>query len=152
MVKNKLTKATGEHFNQEGHKVSDMTVLEKIFISDPAVRKEREKYFIAKMNTKYKGLNKITWNCQLQHFFKKYFCFHLGLEKPKYLQSFIILSQSDDEFLNNSKYITDQNFLDKNFLQSGNLFFLWHTCYMPMTSYLLLLADTCCLLLLTTCC
>ena len=62
VVNSKLTKATGEHFNQKGHKVSDMsvTVLEKIFSSDPAVRKEREKYFIAKMNTKYKGLNKIT--------------------------------------------------------------------------------------------
>ena len=72
------------------------------------------------MNTRYKGLIKITWNCQLQHL-KKYFSLHLGLEKPKYLQSFIILSQSDDEFLKNSKYITDQNFLDINFLQSGNL-------------------------------
>ena len=62
VVNNKLTKATGEHFNQKGHKVSDMsvTILEKIFSSDPAVRKEREKYFIAKMNTRYKGLNKIT--------------------------------------------------------------------------------------------
>ena len=51
-----------EHFNQKGHKVSDMSVsvLEKIFSADPAVLKEREKYFIAKMNTRYKGLNKIT--------------------------------------------------------------------------------------------
>ena len=62
VVNNKLSKATGEHFNQKGHKVSDMTVtvLEKIFSSDPAVRKEREKYFITKMNTCYRGLNKIT--------------------------------------------------------------------------------------------
>ena len=62
MVNSKLTKATGEHFNLKGHKVSDMriTILEKIFSSDPAVRKEREKYYISKMNTKYKGLNKIT--------------------------------------------------------------------------------------------
>ena len=62
VVNNKITKATGEHFNQKEHKVSDMSVsvLEKIFSADPAVLKEREKYFIAKMNTRYKGLNKIT--------------------------------------------------------------------------------------------
>ena len=58
----RVNKATGEHFSQKGHKVSDMrvTVLEKIFSSDTAVRKEREKMFINKMNSKYKGLNKIT--------------------------------------------------------------------------------------------
>ena len=57
-----MKKATGEHFNSKGHKVSDMkiSILEKIFSNDPAVRKEREKFFINKMNTKYKGLNKIT--------------------------------------------------------------------------------------------
>ena len=57
-----MKKATGEHFNIKGHKVSDMkiSILEKIFSTDPAVRKEREKFFINKMNTKYKGLNKIT--------------------------------------------------------------------------------------------
>ena len=57
-----MIKATGEHFNKKGHKVSDMqvTILEKIFSIDPAIRKEREKFFINKMNSKYKGLNKIT--------------------------------------------------------------------------------------------
>ena len=62
VVNNKLTKATGEHFNSKGHKASDMrvTVLEKNFTLDPVVRKEREKYYISKMNTRYKGLNKIT--------------------------------------------------------------------------------------------
>ena len=61
-VNQKINKATGEHFSQKGHRVSDMkvTILEKIFSSDPAIRKEREKFFILKMNTKYKGLNKIT--------------------------------------------------------------------------------------------
>ena len=54
--------STGEHFSQQGHKISDMkvTVIEKIFSSDPAIRKEREKFYIMKMNTKYKGLNKIS--------------------------------------------------------------------------------------------
>ena len=50
-MNNKVNKTTGEHFSQIGH---------KIYSSDPAVRKEREKFFILKMNTKYKGLNKIT--------------------------------------------------------------------------------------------
>ena len=61
-INQKTSKTTGEHFSQKGHKVSDMrvTVLEKVFSSDPAVRKERERYFIVKMNTKHKGLNKIT--------------------------------------------------------------------------------------------
>ena len=55
-------KSTGAHFSQQGHRVSDMkvTIIEKIFSSDQAIRKEREKFYIMKMNTKYKGLNKIT--------------------------------------------------------------------------------------------
>jgi len=58
----KVNKATGQHFSEKGHKVSDMrvTILEKVFSLDAAVRKEREKYFITKMNTKYKGMNRIT--------------------------------------------------------------------------------------------
>ena len=62
VVNRMMKKATGEHFNSKGHKVSDMkiSILEKIFSTDPAIRKEREKFFINKMNTKYKGLNKIT--------------------------------------------------------------------------------------------
>ena len=55
-------KSTGQHFSQQGHRVADMrvTIIEKIFNPDEAFRKEREKYYIMKMNTKYKGLNKIT--------------------------------------------------------------------------------------------
>ena len=55
-------KSTGAHFSQQGHRVSDMkvTIIEKNFSSDQAIRKEREKFYIMKMNTKYKGLNKIT--------------------------------------------------------------------------------------------
>ena len=54
-----LTKATGLHFNKPGHQLSDMqvTVLEKIQNEDPHFRKEREKMFISKFNTKYKGMN-----------------------------------------------------------------------------------------------
>ena len=55
-----LTKATGNHFNQKVHSVCDMeiTVVEKIFNNDPQYRKQREKMYINKFNTKYKGINK----------------------------------------------------------------------------------------------
>ena len=55
-----LTKATGEHFNSPGHSLSDLsiTVLEKVRSDDDLYRKEREKYFIRKFNTFYKGLNR----------------------------------------------------------------------------------------------
>ena len=55
-----LSKATGAHYNIPGHNVSDMKViiLEKVFSSDPLIRKEREELFIRKFNTKYKGLKK----------------------------------------------------------------------------------------------
>ena len=58
---NNKTKATGIHFNQKGHSVSNMkiTVLEKVFNSNPQFRKQREKMYIQKFNTKYKGLNRI---------------------------------------------------------------------------------------------
>ena len=58
----KVNKATGEHFSQKGHRVSDMrvSIIEKIFSTETEVRKEREKYFITKMNTKYRGMNRIT--------------------------------------------------------------------------------------------
>ena len=51
---------TGEHFNQPGHSLSDMTltVLERVKSSDDMYRKEREKYFIRKFNIYYKGLNR----------------------------------------------------------------------------------------------
>ena len=49
---------TGEHLNLPGHSLADMTVtiLEKVRSSDDLYRKEREKYFIRKFNTFYKGL------------------------------------------------------------------------------------------------
>ena len=59
-TKSNTNKATGEHFNLPGHKVSDMevTILEKIFNEDPQYRKQREQMWIEKFNTKYKGLNR----------------------------------------------------------------------------------------------
>ena len=56
-----LTKATGSHFNERGHSVSDMeiTILEKVFSDNPQFRKQREKMYINKFNTRYRGLNRM---------------------------------------------------------------------------------------------
>ena len=56
-----MSKATGRHFNERGHSVSDMTltILEKVFNQNPQYRKQREKMWITQFNTKYKGLNRI---------------------------------------------------------------------------------------------
>ena len=62
-VRNKiLSKATGQHFNESGHRLRDMKVriLEQIQNKDPLFRKTREKMFINKFNTKSKGMNKIS--------------------------------------------------------------------------------------------
>ena len=55
------SKTTGMHFNQKGHSVNNMeiTIIEKVYNQDPLLRQQREKMFIQKFNTKYKGLNKI---------------------------------------------------------------------------------------------
>ena len=59
---NHTKKVTGEHFNSKGHKQSDMmrTIIEKIHNNSSLFRKQREKMFISKFNTKYKGMNRIT--------------------------------------------------------------------------------------------
>ena len=62
-VKNKkLHKTTGEHFNNKGHTISDMeiTIIEKVHNPSDAFRKQREKMFIQKFNTKYRGMNQKT--------------------------------------------------------------------------------------------
>ena len=61
-INQEVNKATGQHFNLKGCKVSDMrvSIIEKIFSQDAAIKKEREKFYIMKMNTKYKGLNSVT--------------------------------------------------------------------------------------------
>ena len=52
--------ATGTHFNQPGHSLSDLTitVLEHTPRKNTEYRKERESYFIRTFNTFYKGLNR----------------------------------------------------------------------------------------------
>jgi hypothetical protein len=54
------SQATREHFNSPGHSLSDMTItiIEKVKSNDDLYRKEREKHFIQKFNTFYKGLIK----------------------------------------------------------------------------------------------
>lgn len=58
---NNISKTTGAHFNSKGHSVSDMriTVIEKVFSKEHQFRKEREKLYIQKFNTRYRGLNRI---------------------------------------------------------------------------------------------
>ena len=58
---NNQSKTTGVHFNSKGHTISDMeiTIVEKVFNQDPRFRKEREKFYIQKFNTRYKGLNRM---------------------------------------------------------------------------------------------
>ena len=55
-----LTKATGFHFNQPGHKISDMqiTIIEKLHNFDSQFRKKREEMYINDFNTYYKGMNR----------------------------------------------------------------------------------------------
>ena len=52
--------ATGEHFNQPGHSLANMTftVLEAVKKKDPLYRKEREIYHIRKLNSFHKGMNR----------------------------------------------------------------------------------------------
>jgi hypothetical protein len=52
--------ATGKHFNSPGHSISDLSIpiLEKVKRKGEIYRKEREKYFIRKFNTFYRGLNR----------------------------------------------------------------------------------------------
>ena len=59
-VNNRDDTATGEHFNSPGHSLSDLniTILEQVKKKDDLYRKEREKYFIRKFNTFYRGLNR----------------------------------------------------------------------------------------------
>ena len=56
-----ISKTTGEHFNQPGHSISNIsvTVLEKVKMKNIFYRKERESYLIKKFNTQRNGLNKL---------------------------------------------------------------------------------------------
>ena len=56
-------KATGHHFSQPGHNMSDMSisVLERIRQSDPFYRKERESYYIEQFEAMRKGINRKRW-------------------------------------------------------------------------------------------
>ena len=56
-----LHKAVGEHFDGNGHKVSDFecSILEKVFDPDPMILTVREHYWIRKFNVRYKGMNRI---------------------------------------------------------------------------------------------
>ena len=56
---NVKNKATGEHFNQKGHSISDIiiTIIEKVHNPSKQFREQRERMYINNFNTKYKGMN-----------------------------------------------------------------------------------------------
>ena len=56
------SQATGAHFTQPGHSLSDMkfTVIEQVKKNNEMYRKLREKYFIKEFDTNNKGINKKT--------------------------------------------------------------------------------------------
>ena len=58
----KLEKAIGFHFSQKNHSLSDMkvSIIEKIYNKNRFYLLEKEKHYIRKFNTKYKGMNR---NC-----------------------------------------------------------------------------------------
>ena len=60
IVNHMTDKPTGAHFTSPGHSLSDMKIiiLEQVKIQDTLYRKEREKYFIHKLNTYYQGMNR----------------------------------------------------------------------------------------------
>ena len=75
-VNNKNTsKTTGVHFNLKGLCSSDIeiTIIVNIFNRDPLFRKQREKMFIQKFNTRYRGLNKLNggWRLRIAFTLKK---------------------------------------------------------------------------------
>ena len=57
-----LTKAIGEHFNQPGYSLADMSVTakEQVRVNITLKRKGREKYVIRMFDTYTNGLNKNT--------------------------------------------------------------------------------------------
>ena len=56
----KIYKSVAEHFNQPGHKVSDLRFLpfEIVFNNDPDLLASRENYWIAKKKTLHHGINR----------------------------------------------------------------------------------------------
>ena len=85
-----------------------ISIIEKLHSNSDQFRKQREKMFITKFNTKYKGMNRKSQ--LIATFFKKYFgkYFQFGTEDSIVNQVLIIISQSDVEFVKNSKYITEE--------------------------------------------
>ena len=60
-IQNKhLDQATGAHFNLPGHSAADMkmTIIEQVNKQCDLYRKEREEYYIRKLDTYNQGMNK----------------------------------------------------------------------------------------------
>ena len=87
-VNNKhLHKATGHHFNQPGHSVSDMTIMiiEQMRRTDRAYREARESMYIRNFGAKWSGLNRKRW---LDYLLIAILNFYIPFE---YLLSYLLL-------------------------------------------------------------
>ena len=86
----------------------EVMIIEKVHNNSDQFRKEREKMYIQKFNTKYKGMNQKTWenkaNCIC--FFK--FIFFLVHNFQLSINVLTFSSQSDVDIIKISKYITEE--------------------------------------------
>ena len=62
VLNKQLDTATGAHYNSPGHSVANMkiSVIEQVKQQSDLYRKEREEYFIRKIDTYHNGLNRKT--------------------------------------------------------------------------------------------
>ena len=62
VLNKQLDIATGAHYNSPGHSVANMkiSVIEQVKQQSDLYRKEREEYFIRKIDTYHNGLNRKT--------------------------------------------------------------------------------------------
>ena len=118
-----------------------VTILEKIFNQDSQYKKQREKLYIQKFNTRYKGLNRINggWRTLLiASFFKN--SFSIWYNNFYIWQCALVLNQSDVDLIKRSKYITDRI--------PGYIFLKWES----LTYHKKILTDGGTIELLSMCC
>ena len=84
-----------------------VSIIEKLNYSSEQFRKQREKMYIQKFNTKYKGLNQKTQLIAYEKNFKKHFSY--WFRRSEYFTNVLTFkSQSDVDIVKISKYITGE--------------------------------------------
>ena len=96
-------------FNTHSAILSTNKNKSRIFSTDPAVKKERESQFIKQTNTKYRGMNRKTWNIANCKVFFLNFIF--GTEKFTCWLYIIILLQPDDETIKSKRKVRESHFI-----------------------------------------